>query len=322
MSKINEQELHTLFEKLKEDKTAYEELYQKYSSLVYQIAFSILKNKENAEDIMQNVFIKIGNLSKEKLPSNYEASWLYSVTKNEAISYLRKNKDTLQIDEIEEKGKEDTIEEVVGKNTYQNIISSLEQKEKQIISLKVEIGLSFKEIAKLLNMPIGTVQWKYYKSLHSLKLLIGNLSLFIVTATICVSKLLGGKKRSANMAQSEEIEENTIIDSTTFSSKSENDRLDSEAIEQQPSKSDKENQEIDSNFNSKNEIEQNKEQYENEHEIQQEVVQSQSGQESFVLGKPLETWLDIALIGITSISLCATIFFSIIFAQQKYKKSL
>ncbi len=322
MSKINEQELHTLFEKLKEDKTAYEELYQKYSSLVYQIAFSILKNKENAEDIMQNVFIKIGNLSKEKLPSNYEASWLYSVTKNEAISYLRKNKDTLQIDEIEEKGKEDTIEEVVGKNTYQNIISSLEQKEKQIISLKVEIGLSFKEIAKLLNMPIGTVQWKYYKSLHSLKLLIGNLSLFIVTATICVSKLLGGKKRSANMAQSEEIEANTIIDSTTSSSKSENDRLDSEAIEQQPSKSDKENQEIDSNFNSKNEIEQNKEQYENEHEIQQEVVQSQSGQESFVLGKPLETWLDIALIGITSISLCATIFFSIIFAQQKYKKSL
>lgn len=323
MSKINEQELHILFEKLKEeDKTAYEELYEKYSSLVYKIAFSILKNKENAEDIMQNVFIKIGNLSKEKLPSNYEASWLYSVTKNEAISYLRKNKDTLQIDEIEEKSKEDTIEEVVGKSTYQNIISSLEQKEKQIILLKVEIGLSFKEIAKLLNMPIGTVQWKYYKSLHSLKLLIGNLSLFVVTATICVSKLLGSKKRSANMAQSEEIEVNTIIDSTTSSSISDNDRLDSEAIEQQPSKGEKENQELDSNFNNKNEIEQNKVQYENEQEIQQEVVQSQVGQEAFVLGKPLETWLDIALIGITSISLCATIFFSIIFAQQKYKKSL
>ncbi len=321
MSKINEQELHTLFEKLKEeDKTAYEELYEKYSSLVYQIAFSILKNKENAEDIMQNVFIKIGNLSKEKLPSNYEPSWLYSVTKNEAISYLRKNKDTLQIDEIEERGKEDIIEEVVGKNTYQNIISSLEQKEKQIISLKVEIGLSFKEIAKLLNMPIGTVQWKYYKSLHSLKLLIGNLSLFIVTATLCVSKLLGSKKRSANMAQSAEIEENTILDSTTSSSISENDRLDSEAIEQQTSKSDKENQEIDSNFNNKNEIEQNKEQYENAQYIQQETVQSQVGQETFVLGKPLETWLDIGLIGITSLSLCATIFFSIIFAQQKYKK--
>lgn len=323
MSKINEQELHTLFEKLKEeDKTAYEKLYQKYSSLVYQIAFSILKNKENAEDIMQNVFIKIGNLSKEKLPSNYEASWLYSVTKNEAISYLRKNKDTLQIDEIEEKGKEDTIEEVVGKNTYQNIISSLEQKEKQIISLKVEIGLSFKEIAKLLNMPIGTVQWKYYKSLHSLKLLIGNLSLFIVTATLSMAHFMQKQRKSTNMEQSA-VEDNIMINEITSTSSIKDNEAKNTQESMVTSENKRENVALDSSFTQKNEIEQNQSEKETQqNESKQEIQQGQLEQENLLENRMLETWLDIGLISLTSLFLCATIFFSIIFAHHKYKKYL
>ena len=84
MKNIDEKELHEIFDKMrKEDKKSYEELYKKYYKLVYNIAFSILKNKENAEDISQNVFIKIGNLKKEKLPNSYEVCWLYTVTKNE-----------------------------------------------------------------------------------------------------------------------------------------------------------------------------------------------------------------------------------------------
>ena len=197
MQKIDGKELHELFEKLKvKNKKAYEELYKKYSTLVYQIAFSVLKNKENAEDIMQNVFIKIANLPEEKLPSKYEASWLYTVTKNEAISYIRKNKENMPIEEVIQKSSEDEIEKMLGENEYNQMVSSLEDMEKQIISLKVDIGLSFKEIANLLNMPIGTVQWKYYKSLHSLKLLIGNLSLFIITFIITLSNFRKNKKDS------------------------------------------------------------------------------------------------------------------------------
>lgn len=211
MKKINEVELQELFNRLKEkDEDAYEELYQKYSSLVYQIAFSILKNRENAEDIMQNVFVKIGKLSEDKLPSKYEASWLYSVTKNETISFLRRNKETLPMEEYIKKEQEDEIEELMQKDAYEKMIDSLEQKEKQIVSLKVETGLSFKEIASLLNMPIGTVQWKYYKSLHSLKLLIGNLSLVVIATTLCITKFLSKEKKSERVM--EELIENKAIE--------------------------------------------------------------------------------------------------------------
>lgn len=237
MKKINEAELQELFNRLKrKEENAYGELYQKYSSLVYQIAFSILKNRENAEDIMQNVFVKIGKLSEDKLPSKYEASWLYSVTKNEVISFLRRNKETLPMEEYIKKEQEDEIDELMQKDAYEKMIDSLEQKEKQIVSLKVETGLSFKEIASLLNMPMGTVQWKYYKSLHNLKLLIGNLSLVVIATTLCITKFLSKEKKAERAMEEtqgkeaiekEESQEKNRIEETK-KSQSEQDDIDSE----------------------------------------------------------------------------------------------
>lgn len=293
MKSINEKELHELFSRLKKnEKIAYEELYKRYSTLVYKIAFSILKDKENAEDIMQNVFIKIANLSEEKLPTNYEASWLYSVTKNEAISYIRKNKETISIEEVTAKSEEDKIEAILQKEDYEKLISSLEQKEKQIISLKVEVGLTFKEIAKILNMPIGTIQWKYYKSLHSLKLLIGNLSLFIITAILTITNLAKNKRKTSNITI-EETEENEII----LENKIEQDLL------------------LEENNRLENAYKENNEEFEEQEmneEIKEPVIEN-----SVELG-----FTDIVLIGITSIFLFFTIFFTIIFAnyQQKTKK--
>lgn len=303
MRNINEKELHEIFSKLKKkEKIAYEELYQKYSSLVYKIAFSILKDKENAEDIMQNVFIKIANLSEEKLPSNYEASWLYSVTKNEAISYIRRNKEMISIEEVTEKSKEDKIEEILQKEFYENLISSLEQQEKQIVSLKVEVGLTFKEISKLLNMPIGTIQWKYYKSLHSLKLLIGNLSLFIISATLTITNLGKNRNKESNIAEQEFIEDET---------QTQENQIILEDTEKQES--------IEQNFRNEEMIVENK-QEENE-EVKQEEMNEETREEIIENNIHLD-FVDVVLIGLTSIFLCLTIFFTIVFTnhQQKRKK--
>ena len=60
MNKIDEKELNELFIELKHNnKIAFEKLYTKYNKLVYGIAFSILKNKEDSEDVVQIVFSKL-----------------------------------------------------------------------------------------------------------------------------------------------------------------------------------------------------------------------------------------------------------------------
>lgn len=82
MKKINKEELHRIFRGIKNNnELEFTKLYNKCKSLVYGVAFSILKNKEDSEELVQIVFMKIFKLEKEKLPKENEASWLYTLTK-------------------------------------------------------------------------------------------------------------------------------------------------------------------------------------------------------------------------------------------------
>ena len=85
--------LEELFKEIKQgNNQSMQDLYEKYKSLVYGVAFSILKNREDSEDIVQIVFLKIFRLEKEKLPTKNAATWVYSVTKNETLNFLKNKK--------------------------------------------------------------------------------------------------------------------------------------------------------------------------------------------------------------------------------------
>lgn len=204
---INKKELHELFQGIKQgSRTAFEVLYKRYNQLVYKIAFSILKNKENSEDVMQNVFTKIYELPEIKLPDNKEASWLYTVTKNESITKLRKLKEDIDIDSIYNVSKDcKDIENIIDNDKYNKIIDKLDKKEQEIVSLKILGQLSFKEISKLMDIPIGTVQWHYYKALDNIKILIGNMTMFIITTVLYL------KNKLIKVEMSQDIEENNVI---------------------------------------------------------------------------------------------------------------
>ena len=196
-----EKGLEEIFNKLKscDNKENFELLYNNYNNLVYKIAFTILKNKDDSEDIVQVVFSKIYSLPKDKLPTKHILSWIYSVTKNESISLLRKKKNNMSIEEVYDIPDEnDEIKNSINKIEFKNLISKLDETEKEIISLKVISGLTFDEISKLLNKPIGTIKWKYYKSIYTLRLLLSNLGMFIVTFVIGLKTMKVAKKGIAD----------------------------------------------------------------------------------------------------------------------------
>ena len=202
-------ELGRIFKEFKEnDMSSYDFFYKEYYSLIYGIVFSILKNKENSEDVVQNVLIKIFSLDKSKFPDRGSLSWLYTVSKNEALNYLRKNKQFVNIEEIYEiKEKTDEIEKIIDVHTYNKIINGLNEKEKEIVSLKILSNFTFKKIGQLLKMPTATVQWKYYKAVDSLKISLGNLAMFMITFIVLVvkNKILTNK-------DSNSIQENNQIE--------------------------------------------------------------------------------------------------------------
>ena len=198
MNKIEEKELKQLFDEIKNDnKVAFEKFYLKYKNLVYGIAFSILKNEADAEDMVQIVFTKIFEMEKNKLPNNKEACWIYSLTKNETISLLRRKKKNIDLEDIYKiEDSNNEINKIIDKNTYNNLISKLNDKEKEIVSLKILAKLSFNEIGQVLNEPVGTIKWRYYKSIHTLKILLSNLGMFIIMFVIGLKTLSNNKKSS------------------------------------------------------------------------------------------------------------------------------
>lgn len=283
--KINVKELKNLFAKIKNNNnTAFEELYSKYSKLIYKIAYSILKNKSDAEDVTQIVFEKIYSMDKENLPTKNETSWIYSVTKNETLNYFKSNRNNINLDdiyEIEDNNQE--ISKIIDQENYNRLISKLNDNEKEIISLKIISNFSFEEIGKILNMPTGTVKWRYYKAINTLKLLLSNLTMFIISFISSIYALKSIKKIISPI-QEENVIENIVIAAD-------------ENQKQQYEKSENTQQ------NSQEEINTTIIEETNENEVNYPAI---------------------GLMGISTVFLMLTIIFSIIFAkyQLKLKKNL
>lgn len=284
MEKINVEELRELFIEIKYgNNIAFEKLYKNYKNLVYKIAYSILKNPHDSEDIVQIVFEKIYSMDKEKLPTRNESSWLYSVTKNETINYLKKKKNYVDLDDIYEiEDNNNEINKLINQDSYNRLISKLNDNEKEIISLKILSNLSFEEIGKILNKPTGTIKWRYYKSVNTLKLLLSNLGMFIISFISSCFIMKNGKKVSPEFRvdESDEIKE----------------ELKDEMLEDKEFSQNKENTIID-NKNSQT-------------------------QDSIVVETPniSNNYLGMSLMGISAIFLILTIIFSIIFTKHQLKR--
>ena len=84
--------LRLLHHVAKHDTDAFLELYTEFSPLVFSIALSILKNTHDANDTVQDVFIKIFGVSAENIPTSNPIGWIYSIAKNKALENYKKIK--------------------------------------------------------------------------------------------------------------------------------------------------------------------------------------------------------------------------------------
>ena len=216
MGNVEKNELKIIFQKIKNgDETGIEILYEKYYSMIFGVAYSILKNKENSEDVVQNVFTKIIKMDKNLLPSKGESSWLYIVTKNEVMQFLRRQKIHVDIDDmytIEAENNE--IEDFIDMTSFHKLLEKLDPVDREIVSLRIISDFTFDRISQLLNIPIGTVQWRYYKALHDIKKALASVvSFFIVFGILEVIKQNMEEKANESVSDIAISKEENTIDS-------------------------------------------------------------------------------------------------------------
>lgn len=143
-----------------------EEIIDEYGDMVYRLAFSYTKNKEDADDISQEVFIKfIQNAYKfNKADDGYLKAWLIRVTINRCKDFLASywNRNIIALsDDI-------TIWMEEKSEVYEAVIN-LPPKYKTVIYLHYYEGYSVKEIADILKRNQGTIKWQLSKARQLLK---------------------------------------------------------------------------------------------------------------------------------------------------------
>jgi len=167
------------------DIQAFEKLIEGYQKKVYNIAYRMLGNSEDAFDVSQEVFIKVFKAIVNFKEESSFSTWIYRIAKNVCLDELRKKKkaqvvsihSTIQADDSEfsiqledfQKGPEELLEIKELKNEVNKAINCLTDEHKLVIQLRDISGFSYEEIAEILQCSLGTVKSRISRARNSLK---------------------------------------------------------------------------------------------------------------------------------------------------------
>lgn len=155
------------------DKEALKEIYIAYAGYLFHLICGILGNRENAEDVTSEFFIKLWDIADKYVPGTGHRAWMSRIAHNMAIDYLRAHKREIPYDvseqEFEQAAPDKEMNEVVETLSMQAALDRLKPTEREIVHLKIVGELTFEQIAKLLEIPMGTVTWRYREAIKTLR---------------------------------------------------------------------------------------------------------------------------------------------------------
>ena len=147
------------------DEKALEALYDIYGKLIYVTAMTVTKSTFKADEIVDDVLVKIWK-NADKLPKiKNPEGWLYSMTVNCAKDKIKCEKQYVELFDLQEDGSVGDYPE----DDFYNKISTLDETEQEIMILKFVDDLTFKKIAKAMGKPLSTITSVYYHALEKLK---------------------------------------------------------------------------------------------------------------------------------------------------------
>ena len=153
---------------------AYNLLVSRWEKRIYNYLLRLVKNREDALDLSQDVFLKAyQNLRKLEDPSRF-APWLYRIAHNEAYSLLRKNRPETDIEDVpletwSEPGPGRRMLPIEVTLAVDRALQALSADQREAVVLKVYQGFKFEEMAEILGCPVSTVKSRLYTALDLLK---------------------------------------------------------------------------------------------------------------------------------------------------------
>ncbi len=150
---------------VKGDRQAFETLLTRYEKPVYNAAYRMLHNPDDARDITQTVFLKVYEHLDQYDPAQRFFSWIYRITLNESINWLKKlsRQEALEHEtEDQGDGPEQQADDAQISEGMQAALMMIKSEYRAVIVLKHVLGCSYVEISEVLDIPEKTVKSRLY----------------------------------------------------------------------------------------------------------------------------------------------------------------
>ncbi|MBQ0741676.1 MAG: RNA polymerase sigma factor SigX [Pseudomonas sp.] len=173
VARANRELLHTT--------VAYEELMRRYQRTLFNVCARYLGNDRDADDVCQEVMLKVLHGLRHFEGKSKFKTWLYSITYNECITQYRKEKrkrrlmDALSLDQDEsEEVVESSINIVTDRASLDRWLVHVNQVDREILVLRFVAELEFQEIADIMHMGLSATKMRYKRALEKLRKSIDN----------------------------------------------------------------------------------------------------------------------------------------------------
>ena len=167
---LDSKTIDRLLQRLAKNNTnALEELYSICSGSVYAYALSLIKNPDEAKDVMHDAFLSIYNNANTYNSVGKPMAWILTITKNLCFMRIREMKklsndsdDLINLCHVTDGSTEDKI-------LIESVLNYLDEQDRQIVVLHAVSGFKHREIASFLGLPLSTVLSKYSRAIAKLK---------------------------------------------------------------------------------------------------------------------------------------------------------
>ncbi len=148
------------------DQRAFEAIVQRYERTVFNVAYRVVKDQDDAADITQSVFIKVYRKLGSYDPRYRFFSWIYRITVNESINHLKRTKRRAEVDcgpEARGRGTPwESLAQTEKSDFLQNALMVLKLDYRVVIVLKYFLELSYREISEIAGIPEKTVKSRLF----------------------------------------------------------------------------------------------------------------------------------------------------------------
>ncbi|MCC2164201.1 RNA polymerase sigma factor [Clostridiaceae bacterium CLA-AA-H274] len=156
------------------DKEAFHQLYQNTDRAVYSFILSIIKNPQDAEEVMQETYMKVWTSASSYQSQGKPLAWIFTIARNLCYMKFRDQKRIADVGLDELVGEEIgelclPIENMADAMVLKTAFKILKEEERQIVLLHAGAGLKHREIAQDLKIPLPTVLSKYNRAVRKLK---------------------------------------------------------------------------------------------------------------------------------------------------------